>query len=81
VGNIFYFCVCLWLAYKLFLFFYFRSNKFIALKASIDNHIDDCNQLNNHIEELKNSHDGIASYDYGTASKLNKLTEINNKGF
>ena len=67
VGNIFYFCVCLWLAYKLFLFFYFRSNKFIALKASIDNHIDDCNQLNNHIEELKNSHDGIASYDYGTA--------------
>ncbi|MGL4767852.1 MAG: HNH endonuclease [Formosimonas sp.] len=54
--------------YNVFLFFYFRSEKFVVLKTSVNEHINDCNELNNHIEELKQSHDGVTSYDYGVAN-------------
>ncbi|TDR31246.1 HNH endonuclease [Hydromonas duriensis] len=61
-------CVGIFAIYQVFLFFYFRSEKFRSLKASISEHINDCNELNNHIEELKRSHEGVNSQDYGVAN-------------
>lgn len=44
---------------------YFKSDKFKNIKDSIKEHTKSCNELNNHIEELKSSHSDIKSYDYG----------------
>jgi hypothetical protein len=60
--------VC-WNIYK---FFYFRSKKFLEIKESIKEHIDKCNDLNEHIEELKNSYTDIKSTDYGQADYIDK---------
>lgn len=45
--------------------FYFRSQEFLALKSSLQQHADKCNDLNNHIEELKLSYRGMEAFDYG----------------
>lgn len=49
-------------------FLYFKSKKFKLLKESIINYIQNCNDLNNYIEELKNSYFNLKYYDYGEAS-------------
>lgn len=54
-----------WMAYENS---YYKSDKFKAMKAKIDEHIKSCNELNQHIEELKNSSIGIDQLDYGKAN-------------
>jgi hypothetical protein len=49
-------------------FLYFRGEKFKAIKDSVQAHIDSCNQLNSHIEELKSAYVDIRHADYGQAS-------------
>nr|WP_307776379.1 HNH endonuclease [uncultured Cetobacterium sp.] len=44
---------------------YFRSEEFLKIKSSIDEFIKKCNELNHHIQELKNSPVNIKSYNYG----------------
>lgn len=56
--------VVAWLAYENS---YYKSDKFKAMKNRIDEHIKSCNELNQHIEELKNSSIGIDQLDYGKA--------------
>lgn len=51
-----------WMAYS---FFYFKSQGFKEVKQKIDFHTQKCNDLNRHIENLKNSYSSIKSYDYG----------------
>ncbi len=54
---------CVWLCETA----YFRSEKFREVKESITKHINDCNDLNRHIEELKDT-DIIANRtNYGNA--------------
>lgn len=48
-------------------YFYFKSDKFTKLKSSVKEYVDDSNQLNNHIEELKkpfttNFNKGLANF-------------------
>jgi hypothetical protein len=41
------------IAYQVYAYIYFRSQKFISLKESISDYTNECNELNAHIEELK----------------------------
>lgn len=54
-----------WFIYE---YLYFKSDKFNEIKKNIENYTNDCNDLNNHIEELKNSYLNIEQIDYGTAN-------------
>lgn len=53
-----------WLIYK---FVYYRSNSFNELKNRIEKYANDCNALNDHINDLKLTHVGINQLDYGRA--------------
>ena len=47
---------------------YYRGEKFKTLKESIKDNKNKCNELNYHIEDLKNSYIGIKQIDYGQAT-------------
>lgn len=53
------------IAYKIYVSLYFKSEKFIAIKTSIEQYTKNCNDLNDHIEKLKSSYSDISSFDYG----------------
>ena len=59
------------LLYKLFWYllesFYFNSSNFKNLKSSLQNNIQECNDLNMHIENLKTTFLSIGRTDYGEA--------------
>lgn len=55
------------LAYQIYAALYFRGEKFGAIKETILNHIRDCNDLNDHIEELKSTALVVNRTDYGEA--------------
>jgi hypothetical protein len=52
-------------AYKIYIILYFKSEKFNAIKNSIKQYTKNCNDLNDHIENLKSSYSDIRSFDYG----------------
>lgn len=56
------------IAWKIYEFRYYRSNEFSELKGRIDSYIQDCNELNHHIENLKNVSLITNQRDYGEAS-------------
>jgi hypothetical protein len=63
-----YFVLFIFIAYigfEIYIYSYFNSDNFKQLKSSIQSHIDKCNKLNHHIEELKCSFVNIKSYNYG----------------
>ena len=43
--------VAIILAYFVYETLYFKSKKFLEIKEKVQNHIQDCNDLNQHIEE------------------------------
>src|SRR5690349_13973976 len=53
---------CLYLGYLAYVYLYFRSKKFMAIKESVHEFISNCNELNHHIEDLKHSYVNIQSY-------------------
>lgn len=59
---------CHYLVYLIYVYLYFRSKKFKDIKESVREFIANCNELNQHIEDLKHSYVNIQSYDYGTGS-------------
>ncbi|MEG1142645.1 MAG: HNH endonuclease signature motif containing protein [Clostridia bacterium] len=56
-----------WFTYR---YFYFKSKKFIEIKESIRDYTSKCNELNEHIEELKNTYINIKQVDYGQANYI-----------
>lgn len=56
------------LVYQIYAVIYFKGEKFGAIKETIQNHIRDCNDLNDHIEELKNTALVVNRIDYGEAA-------------
>lgn len=56
------------LAYQIYAYIYFNSEKFKSIKDSIKKHTDNSNELNHHIQELKCSYVNVKSYDYGSSS-------------
>lgn len=45
----------LFFIYKIYERFYFKGDQFLEVKQRINSHISDCNNLNRHIEDLKNT--------------------------
>lgn len=56
------------IAWKLYELFYYKSSKFADIKQRIDAYINDCNELNKHIENLKHTELVSDKTDYGDAS-------------
>ncbi len=53
--------------YFIYEYKYYKSEKFINLKNRLQSYIDECNDLNEHIETLKNSYINFEKTDYGNA--------------
>jgi len=60
--------ICMVIMLLIFDYLYFKSEKFIKIKTSITQYINNCNELNHHISELKGSYLNIKSFDYGSRS-------------
>lgn len=60
--------VLLFIAWKVYEAVYFHGDSFSAIKERIQSYISDCNDLNSHIEELKETHIGQNRLDHGTAT-------------
>ncbi|MDE6903330.1 MAG: HNH endonuclease [Lachnospiraceae bacterium] len=79
--------VAFFAAWKIYELIYFKSEKFLSIKERIRSYIDDCNELNRHIEELKDTSLEINRLDYGRgehhdASKWNvKRTALKNQKY
>jgi hypothetical protein len=52
--------------YKVWVSWYFKSKEFQAIKNSIAEHAQDCNDLNNHIENLKSTPFDMSHLDRGS---------------
>ncbi|MCZ2483911.1 HNH endonuclease [Aquirufa nivalisilvae] len=64
--------------YQIYCYYYFKSNKFLLIRSTIQKYVDNCNELNNHINDLKSSYINISSYDYGNG-ELNDKSKFNFK--
>lgn len=58
------------LIYQVFIHLYFRSKTFKTIKESISEHINNCNDLNHYIGELKCSYVNVNSYDFGQSKMI-----------
>lgn len=58
--------------YKIYEIMYFKSNDFQNIKNRVKDYISNCNELNNHIEDLKNTYvnSGENRVDYGNAELI-----------
>lgn len=57
-----------YIGYQIYVMVYFKSDKFKAIKNSVEEYTANCNDLNHHIQELKNAYVDINSYDYGSST-------------
>lgn len=57
-----------WVGYQLAFFLYLKGEGFSALKNAIGKHVDDCNALNQHIEELKLTYFESQAVDFGQST-------------
>jgi hypothetical protein len=64
--------------FQLYEYFFYRSKKFSEIKDSIKGNTKKCNDLNQHIEELKSTYNYIKTKDYGHA-EYNDKSEYNYK--
>jgi len=77
----------LFIIWKIYEALYFKGKSFLSIKARIQSYIDDCNDLNRHIEELKDTKLVINRLDTGEAayydnSKWNvKRPELKNQKY
>lgn len=84
VSFLFFLFLSPYLIYKIYEYFYFNSTQFNKIKQDIKTYVDNCNNLNNHIEDLKKLTSSFTAYDYGSGSLYDnsshnfKRTEWNN---
>ena len=77
----------IFIAWKMYELFYYKSGKFLQIKDRIESYINDCNELNGHIERLKHTQLVSTQTDYGDAlyrdrSKWNyKRKHLNNQEY
>lgn len=62
------FLAIVFIVWKIYEFYYYKSSSFAEIKQRIDTYINDCNELNKHIENLKHSNLPSNRMDYGDAS-------------
>lgn len=79
--------VVLFIIWKIYESTYYKSDAFLSIKSRIQSYINDCNELNKHIEELKDTHLGVNRLDLGKSdyhdeSKWNvKRPELKNQKY
>ena len=56
--------------YLIYEYIYFKSVQFLTIKEEISNYTKECNELNDHIEELKLSYTDFNQIDYGEAQYI-----------
>lgn len=56
-----------WLIYE---YFYYKGKNFLSIKESIKENAEQCNELNQHIEDLKNTYINKKKTDYGNADYI-----------
>jgi hypothetical protein len=56
------------LAFLIYEYAYYKSSKFLTLKNSIQHYTQKCNELNQHIESLKNTYLNVNQINYGQAT-------------
>ena len=61
------FALALTIGYFIYENKYYKSEQFANTKKKIQKYIDDCNELNKHIEELKDTYVNIEKTDFGNA--------------
>lgn len=78
-APVFVILLLIFIAWKIYEFVYFKGEKFNSAKARIQTYIADCNDLNKHIEELKNTalvvntaETGIADYKDNSTWKMKR---------
>lgn len=57
----------IFISWEIYEAIYFKSEKFLTIKSRIESYVKNCNELNRHIESLKNTYLGIDQLDYGQA--------------
>lgn len=57
----------LFISWKIYEFIYYRGKKFDKLKQDLNNYILSCNEMNDHIEDLKKTYSDIRKVNYGNA--------------
>lgn len=65
IGIVF---LCLFIPFKIYEHVYYKSEKFLALKNQIAAHVHNCNELNQHIEELKSLDFNTGARQYGQST-------------
>jgi hypothetical protein len=60
------------IAYQVYAYIYFKSDAFIALKRDIRDYALDCNELNDHIEDLKHAQSQASAIDYGSGQLVDQ---------
>ncbi|WP_434799196.1 HNH endonuclease [Terrisporobacter vanillatitrophus] len=68
----------LFIAWKVYENVYYKGEKFNKLKQDLNDYILSCNDLNDHIEELKETYSDVKKINYGTA-ELNDASRYNFK--
>jgi hypothetical protein len=80
----------IWLSYQLAFLAYLNGKGFKSIKSAIAKHVEDCNTLNQHIEELKLTYSESRAVDYGHSTlhdtshfnmRRRKWTEEQRNGF
>lgn len=68
IWPIFLLLAAIYVVWKIYESFYYKSTKFTDVKQRIDAYINDCNELNEHIENLKHTALPADKTDYGNAT-------------
>lgn len=58
------------IVYFIYEYKYYKGENFANIKKKIQNYIDECNEMNDHIEDLKNTYAEFKQTDYGTATNI-----------
>lgn len=64
--------LAIFIIWKIYETVYYKSENFLNIKAQVQSYVNDCNELNAHIENLKSTYLGINQLDYGQAQYHDK---------
>lgn len=70
--------IVLFIAWKIYEYLYYKGKKFNQLKSDLNDYIESCNELNEHIEELKDAYTEVKQINYGNA-QFNDYSKYNFK--
>lgn len=59
--------ICVFLAWEIYKYVYYKGEKFNKLKNNLNEYIVNCNELNEHIENLKETYSKLNKNSYGNA--------------